>query len=262
MRSGYKKIAVKILAMVLAVTFVIGATEVFDMLGAPDVAVQVLASGGDSSSSSSSSDDTHEQYDNPIKVKGKTVEIKANKVAAKKQTIKRKKAINVSNAKGTVTYKKKSGNKKITINKKTGDITVKKGLKKGKYKVKIAVTAAGTNWYYPRTVTTTVTVKVVTVVNPMTVEGKTAAISAAELATAAKVIPRSNAIIVKKPQGTVTYTKTSGDPGISIDKTTGDITVAQGLAAGTYVLEVNVKAAGNAKYKSVVQPADVTIIIS
>ena len=48
---------------------------------------------------------------------------------------------------GKMTYSKASGNKKITINKKTGKITVKKGLKKGTYKVKMKVRAAGNTNY-------------------------------------------------------------------------------------------------------------------
>ena len=44
---------------------------------------------------------------------------------------------------GKLTYAKVSGNKKITINKKTGKVTVKKGLKKGTYKVTVKVKAAG-----------------------------------------------------------------------------------------------------------------------
>ena len=44
---------------------------------------------------------------------------------------------------GTKAYAKASGNKMITINKKTGKVTVKKGLKKGTYKVKVKVTAKG-----------------------------------------------------------------------------------------------------------------------
>ena len=40
-----------------------------------------------------------------------------------------------------------SGNKGITINKKTGKVTVNKGLKKGTYKVKATVKAAGNNKY-------------------------------------------------------------------------------------------------------------------
>ena len=59
---------------------------------------------------------------------------------------------------GKLTYVKKSGNKKITINKTTGKVTVKKKLKKGTYKVKVAVTAAGNSNY--KAVTKTVTFKI------------------------------------------------------------------------------------------------------
>lgn len=63
-----------------------------------------------------------------------------------------------SKGQGTKTYYKVSGNKKITINKKTGKVTVKKKLKKGTYKVKVKVKAAGTANY--KAVTRTITFKV------------------------------------------------------------------------------------------------------
>ena len=70
-----------------------------------------------------------------------------------------------SKAQGKVTYKKvsvikKKFAKKITVNKKTGKITVKKGLKKGTYKLKIKVTAAGTTAYKAGSKTVTVKIKV------------------------------------------------------------------------------------------------------
>ena len=85
---------------------------------------------------------------NPIKVSGKTVKVKAGK----KRTLKVGKVLKVKNAKGKVTYKKQSGNKKVTINKKTGKVTIKKGLKKGTYKIKVKVTAAGNSQYKKKTV--------------------------------------------------------------------------------------------------------------
>lgn len=100
------------------------------------------------------------KYKNTLTAKGKTATVKYSKLKKKNQTVALKKTITVSNAKGTVTYKKSSGNKKITINKKTGKITVKKGLKKGTYKVKIKVTAAGNASYAKVTKTITVTIKV------------------------------------------------------------------------------------------------------
>ena len=61
---------------------------------------------------------------------------------------------------GKLAYAKKSGSKKITINKKTGNVTVKKGIKKGKYKVKINVTAAGNKNYKKATKPVNVTIRV------------------------------------------------------------------------------------------------------
>ncbi len=79
---------------------------------------------------------------NPIVAKGKTVKVKLAKLNKKNQAVKAAKAVKVSDAVGKLTYKKKSGNKKIAVAK-NGKITVKKGLKKGTYKVKITVKAAG-----------------------------------------------------------------------------------------------------------------------
>ncbi|MBR7072785.1 MAG: hypothetical protein IKI33_04110, partial [Eubacterium sp.] len=81
--------------------------------------------------------------DNTLAVTGKTVTLRYAKLKKKSCKIKRSAAITVKKAQGTVTYKKLSVNKKITINKKTGNISVKKGLKKGVYKIKIQVKASG-----------------------------------------------------------------------------------------------------------------------
>ena len=96
---------------------------------------------------------------NPIYVKAKKVTLKASKLKSKKLSVKRAKAVTVKNAKGKLTYKKAKGNKKITVAN-NGKITVKKGLKKGNYKVKIMVTAAGNGNYKPLTKTVTVKIKV------------------------------------------------------------------------------------------------------
>ena len=63
-------------------------------------------------------------------------------------------------SKGTLTYKKTSGNSAISINSKTGKVSVKKGLKKGTYKVKIQIKAAAKGNYNSAGKTVTVTVKV------------------------------------------------------------------------------------------------------
>lgn len=95
--------------------------------------------------------------DNTLSVKAKKPTVKLAKLKKKNQTIAAKKAVTVSGAQGKVTFKKAKGNKKITVAK-NGKITVKKGLKKGKYKIRITVNAAGNNEYNPASKTVTVTV--------------------------------------------------------------------------------------------------------
>ncbi|MCR5544114.1 MAG: Ig-like domain-containing protein [Eubacterium sp.] len=85
---------------------------------------------------------------NPLKIKGKTATVKYSKLKKKKQTLAISKVIKfVKKGKGANTYVKVSGNKKIKINKKNGKITLKKGMKKGTYKVKIKVRSAGNKNY-------------------------------------------------------------------------------------------------------------------
>ena len=64
------------------------------------------------------------------------------------------------NSKGKLSYKKTSGSSGISVNSKTGKITVKKGMKKGNYKIKVQIKAAAKGNYTAGTKTVTVTVKV------------------------------------------------------------------------------------------------------
>ena len=85
---------------------------------------------------------------NTLSVKPKTAKVKFKKVRKKNQTLSVFKVLSFkSGGQGAKTYKKLSGNKKILINKTTGKVTVKKKLKKGTYKVKIKVMAAGNENY-------------------------------------------------------------------------------------------------------------------
>lgn len=109
---------------------------------------------------------TINKANNPITLKAKTVKVKYKKLKKKAKTIKRANAFAVSKAKGKLSYKlvsakkgKKSFRKKFSVNAKTGKITVKKRLKKGTYKVKVKVKAAG-NANYKASAWKTVTFKV------------------------------------------------------------------------------------------------------
>ena len=98
-------------------------------------------------------------------VKAKTAKIKASTLKNKAMTVKKSKALTIKNVKGKLTYSKVSVTKakyakKFTVNKKTGNIKVAKGLKKGTYRVKIKVTDAGNKYYAKRTKTATVKIVV------------------------------------------------------------------------------------------------------
>lgn len=85
---------------------------------------------------------------NTLTVKAKTASLKYSKVKKKGQTLVATKVIDFTKrGQGTLAYTKISGNKKITINKKTGKVAIKKGLKKGTYKIKVKVKAAGNTNY-------------------------------------------------------------------------------------------------------------------
>ena len=89
---------------------------------------------------------------NTLKLKAKTAKVKYRKLKKKSQTLPVTRVIRFTGkGNGKRTYTKVSGSKKITVNKKTGRITVKKGLKKGTYKLKIKVKAAGNKNYKAKT---------------------------------------------------------------------------------------------------------------
>ena len=96
---------------------------------------------------------------NPLTVKVKTATIKYKAVKKKTQTLARTRVLTVSKNQGKVTYRKLSGNKKILISK-AGKVTVKKKLKKGTYKVKAKVSAAGNAYYKAGSRTVTFRIKV------------------------------------------------------------------------------------------------------
>ena len=90
---------------------------------------------------------------NKLKINAKTAAVKGS-TKGKKGKLKKTKILTVgkvikftNEGQGAKTYIKKSGNAKIKIAKTTGKVTVKKGLKKGTYKVKVSVKAAGSANY-------------------------------------------------------------------------------------------------------------------
>jgi hypothetical protein len=98
---------------------------------------------------------------NPMRLKAVKRKIKASKLKKKARTVAQplkftKKAV------GRVTYARvaKGSSKRLTVNAKTGKVTIKKGTKKGTYKIKIRVTADGNDSYKRAVKTVTCTVVV------------------------------------------------------------------------------------------------------
>ncbi len=105
------------------------------------------------------------RYKNTLTAAGKTAIVRYSRLKKKTQTVKRSKAISVKKPQGKVTYelvsvRKAKYTKYFKVNKKTGNFTVKRGLPKGTYKVKVRVRAAGTPEYYYGSKKVTATVKV------------------------------------------------------------------------------------------------------
>ena len=118
-------------------------------------------SGSSSSNSNNGSGSSVSKKANPMTVKSTTKAVKYSKVKKKAQKVK---PLKVSNAQGTVSYKITGGNKKskkaLKINSGTGAITVKKGTKKGIYKVRVTIAASGNGSYNSGQSTVNVTVRV------------------------------------------------------------------------------------------------------
>ena len=95
---------------------------------------------------------------NKLTAKGKSTSVSLASVKKGAVKITKTKVYTVKNGAGTITYKKASGNGALSVNSKTGSITVKKGTKKGTYTVKVTVKAAGNANY--KTASKTVNVKI------------------------------------------------------------------------------------------------------
>lgn len=102
---------------------------------------------------------TVSRYKNQMKARGKTIKVKASTLRKKSVKVSRKKIIKLSKAKAGMTYKKLKGNRKIRIDKKTGSLTIRKGIRKGTYKVRILLTSGDRN-YAAKKVKVVVTVRV------------------------------------------------------------------------------------------------------
>lgn len=97
---------------------------------------------------------------NPVTVSGKTATMKYRKLKKKARTLDVSAVMDVSGAQGTLIYQKTSGSDKIKVDRSTGNVRLKKKLRKGTYSVTVRVTAAGNRNYNAATKTVNFKVKV------------------------------------------------------------------------------------------------------
>ena len=197
---------------------------------------------------------------NPMAVKA--VARSTTAPAVRKKAVAVARPMTVSKAQGTVSYAKASGSAALTVNKKTGKVTVKKGTKAGTYTAKIKVTAAGNTLYASASKTVKVTVKVVKSANPMAVKAvkRTVKLSVVKSKTVTVAAPVS---FTKKGQGKVTYVKVAkgSSSALTVNKSTGKVTVKKGTKKGTYTIKIKVSAAGNALYKAASKTVTCKVVV-
>ena len=93
-----------------------------------------------------------------VKVKKSKFSIKNSALKKGSKALKKASVFTIKNSKGTVTFKKVSGSKCLSIGSKNGKITIAKKTKKGTYSMKVKVTASGGKNY--KSASKNVTVKV------------------------------------------------------------------------------------------------------
>ena len=196
---------------------------------------------------------------NTLKGSGKTVALKYSTNA---MTLAPAKTISFTDqGQGTRSYAKVSGNSKISVNKKTGVITVGARLAKGTYNVVVGVTAAGDATHAAGTARVTVKITVAETANTLKVSGKTAKVKASAVQKKNASLAAGKVLTFKdQGQGTKTYAKSSGNAKITVSKT-GKITVKKGMKKGSYTVKIKVKAAGDKNHKAVTKTVAVKIVV-
>ncbi len=101
-----------------------------------------------------------DRWENPLTAKGNTCTVKASALKRRKVLITENAAFTIPDSVGINTYKRLSGSAELSLNEKTGFITVKKGTKAGTYSIRVRITAGGDDWYLPKRATARVKVVV------------------------------------------------------------------------------------------------------
>ena len=95
------------------------------------------------------------------------------------------------------------------------------------------------------------TFKIKKAANALTIKAKTATLKYSNVKKKAQVLTVGKVIaFTKKGNGKMSYAKVSGNKGITINKTTGKVTVKKGLKKGTYKVKAKARAAGDANHNA------------
>ena len=196
--------------------------------------------------------------ENTLKASGLTANIQ---YSDKQQTVGITKLIKYDDpGQGAKTYKKVSGDSKFTVNEKTGEITVGAGVKIGTYEIKLNVSAAGDRNHEETEATVTACINVTAQGNALKVSGKTVAL---KYSTKAVTLPLAKTIsFTNQGQGAKSYAMVSGNGKISVNKTTGMITLGAHLAKGTYNVVIGVTAAGDTTHAAATVNVKVKITVA
>ena len=150
-------------------------------------------------------------------------------------------------APGTITYK--SSNSSVVSVSKTGKITIKKAGT-----AKITLTAAATSKY--NKATKTITIKVTKKVPSIKVKTTSKAIKKTDVNKKAQSFSLNASV---NSNGKISYEKVSGSKQLSINKTTGKITVKKGTSTGTYKADIKLTAAAKGEYGTSAKTITITV---
>ena len=162
--------------------------------------------------------------------------------------------VTASNAQGALTFANASSNstaRRFQVDASTGKVSVPQGVAVGTYPVIIKAMAAGNSYYDAGLATTSYNVVVGKRANPLTV--KKLATSVSTPFKEGSVTTLASNVTVTGAQGAVTYTNVSTSAAakkLTVNGTTGRVSVPKGTKAGSYAVKVKVSAAGNNNYSA------------
>ena len=178
------------------------------------------------------------------------------------------KNVTASGAQGTLSYANASSDttaKKFTVNKAKGTVSVPKGTKAGTYVVKVSITATPATSgmsanYLKGSKTVSYKIVVAKAANPTKIKATVKTASLKTLKTKAVVVAPLT-VSNNLGKGKLTCTKVSGSNVLTVNKTSGKLTVKKGTKKGTYSAKIKVTVAGTTNYKALTKTVTVKVVV-